>query len=82
MSASPGGNPLGPDGPDITTLPDFVDKMRGKSVTMGADIKSLGKQLKSATYRDFEFRCDEPEWLGGEDNYPQPLTYLAAAVGF
>jgi hypothetical protein len=30
----------------------------------------------------FEFFCDEPPSLGGEDRYPQPLTYIAAAVGF
>ncbi|HWL65079.1 MAG TPA: hypothetical protein VNP73_03810 [Actinomycetota bacterium] len=32
--------------------------------------------------KTFEFYCDEPPSLGGENQFPQPLTYIAAGVGF
>lgn len=70
------------DGPDLTKLPDIPAEVRGKTYTMSADVATVEKQLKVARFRNFEFYSDEPPWLGGEDQYPQPLTYLAAAVGF
>jgi hypothetical protein len=30
----------------------------------------------------FRIYCDEPPMIGGNDEYPQPLHYLTAAVGF
>lgn len=51
-------------------------------VTMGANIEIVRHQLKVARAGKFEFYCDEPPILGGEDEYPQPLTYMAATVGF
>lgn len=50
--------------------------------TMSIEIESLGKQKKIGRHRHFEILCDEPPRLGGEDEYPQPLTYLVAGVGF
>ena len=41
-----------------------------------------GGQLKVGRHRHFEVLCDEPEGLGGEDRYPQPLTYICMGVGF
>ena len=51
-------------------------------VTMGADTRIIHGQLKVARAGKFEFYCDEPAYLGGEDRYPQPLTYVAAGIGF
>ena len=42
--------------------------------TMTIDAESLGKQKKIGRYRHFEILCDEPPRLGGQDEYPQPLT--------
>jgi hypothetical protein len=77
-----GGQPIGPDAPDVTQLPEFSDNVRGGLITMSATIRCLQKQLKVATERKFEFYSDEPQYLGGEDNHPQPLTYISAGVGF
>jgi hypothetical protein len=49
---------------------------------MGADMRIVEGQLKVAHVRQFEFFCDEPPSLGGQDRYPQPLHYVAAGVGF
>lgn len=71
-----------PPGTDLTQLDDVHPATRGRRFTMRADVQSLEKQHKVARYRNFEIHCDEPPLLGGDDNYPQPLTYLAAGVGF
>ncbi|MQA87049.1 MAG: hypothetical protein GEV03_21075 [Streptosporangiales bacterium] len=65
-----------PDGPKLP------DQLPVKVHTMQTVVQAVGGQEKVARYRDFEIWCDEPEYLGGEDKHPQPLTYLAAAVGF
>ena len=61
---------------------------RGNRFAKSAHIRIVKDQLKVAEAQSetsearFEFFCDEPPSLGGEDRYPQPLTYIAAAVGF
>ena len=77
-----GGQNNAADAEDVTKLDDLQPERRRKVITMGADIEALENQHKIARYRDFEFHCDEPAWLGGEDRHPQPLTYVAAGVGF
>jgi uncharacterized OsmC-like protein len=77
-----GGQPFGQEQPDVTRVPDVPDWMRGKTFTMSADITSGPGQSKVARFRHFEIKCDEPHWLGGEDEYPQPLTYVVAGIGF
>jgi len=67
------------NGEDITKLPDIAPHYGN---TMGADLATVDHQLKVGRYRHFEFYCDEPPRLGGGDRYPQPLTYLAAGIGF
>ncbi len=67
---------------DVTKLEELPSGGWGNGFTMYADIESLGKQKKVARFRQFEFFCDEPPMIGGDDEYPQPLTYLAAGVGF
>ena len=45
--------------------------------------ESLEGLHKVARHRHFEIHCDEPaQPLGGEDRFPQPLTYIAAGLGF
>lgn len=75
---------FGADTPDITKEPDLPKAMRGKVFTVSADMETIkmDRQLKVARFRHFEFFCDEPPIIGGDDEYPQPLTYLAAGVGF
>jgi hypothetical protein len=70
------------DSNDTSHDPELPEKHRGTVFTMSADIEALEKQRKVARFRHFEFYCDEPPVVGGEDKYPQPLTYLAAAIGF
>jgi hypothetical protein len=67
---------------DLSKLPDIPEDRRGAKRTMVAEAETVQKQLKKAHIRHFEVYCDEPPMLGGEDAYPQPLAYLAAAVGF
>jgi uncharacterized OsmC-like protein len=67
---------------DWTKLDEIPPATRGHAMTMGAHITALDKQQKVARFRHFEFYCDEPPLIGGADEYPQPLTYLAASVGF
>jgi hypothetical protein len=67
---------------DLSKLPDIPEDRRGAKRTMVAEAETVEKQLKKARIRHFEVWCDEPPMLGGEDAYPQPLAYLAAAVGF
>ena len=71
-----------PAGVDLTQLEDLHPATRGRRFTMRAEVEGLEKQHKVARHRHFEIHCDEPPLLGGDDNYAQPLTYLAAAVGF
>jgi hypothetical protein len=61
----------------------------GRRFAKSAHIRIVKDQLKVANApaasdagRSFEFFCDEPPELGGDDRFPQPLTYIAAAVGF
>ena len=67
---------------DTTTLPDILPERRGAKRTSAVQVETLGKQLKVGHIRQFEVYCDEPPHMGGQDQYPNPLAYLAAAVGF
>ena len=54
---------------------------------MGAHIRIVHDQVKRAEIDSelgnrFEVYCDEPPNLGGDDEFPQPLHYVAAGVGF
>ena len=49
---------------------------------MVVDVEHVEKMLHRGTRHRFEVFCDEPERMGGEDNYPPPLTYIAMGVGF
>lgn len=85
--------PTPPDRPvvDASTPPPSPDHApeRGRRFAKSAHIRIVAGQLKVARAEaeenpagSFEFYCDEPSALGGEDRYPPPLTYIAAGVGF
>ena len=61
------------DAPDLPQKPyEFV---------METEVESLEKMHKVARHRQFEIHVDEPAHLKGDDNYPQPLIYLASGLG-
>ena len=61
------------DAPDLPQKPyEFV---------METEVESLEKMHKVARHRMFEIHVDEPAHLKGDDNYPQPLIYLASGLG-
>jgi hypothetical protein len=62
---------------------------RGRRFAKSAHVRIVKDQLKVAhapsavpQKEPFEIYCDEPPDLGGEDRFPQPLSYIAAGVGF
>ena len=67
------------DAINVAALPDLPPPSLR---TMSIEVESLGKQKKIGRFRHFEILCDEPPRLGGDDEYPQPLTYLVAGVAF
>ena len=72
-STVPGERPI-----DKTELPKD-----GYEITMLAETETMDDgQLKIGRFRHFEVFSDEPPRIGGEDRYPQPLTYIAMGVGF
>ena len=78
-------NPLkGSSVPGERTIDKPELPSQGYVFTMAADTETVaGKtQLKLGKHRHFEIYCDEPARLGGDDSYPQPLSYIAMGVGF
>ncbi len=49
--------------------------------TISVDVRNREKQLHEAHEGKFTWYSDEPPYLGGDDNHPQPLTYIAAGIG-
>ncbi|MDP6071181.1 MAG: hypothetical protein QGG34_06415 [SAR202 cluster bacterium] len=49
--------------------------------TVAVDVEHVEKMLHRATRNQFEVFVDEPPTMGGDDNYPQPLTYIAMGIG-
>ena len=61
------------DAPDLPQKPyEFL---------METEVESLEKMHKVARHRKFEIHVDEPAHLKGDDNYPQPLIYVASGLG-
>lgn len=57
--------------------PDILERV----VTVEAETEHIGKMKHKATAHGFTFYSDEPDALGGDDEHPYPLHYLAAAIG-
>ena len=61
------------DAPDLPQKPyEFV---------METEVESLERMHKVARPRKFEIHVDEPAHLKGDDNFPQPLIYVASGLG-
>ncbi len=50
--------------------------------TVAVDCEHVEKMLHKGTREKFTFYADEPPRMGGDDNYPAPLTYIAGGIGF
>ena len=86
MPASSQGPVVGPSTP--APSPEYSPES-GRRFTKTASIRIVKDQLKVAEARSnvaskeaFVFYSDEPPALGGEDKFPQPLSYISAGVGF
>jgi len=50
--------------------------------TVSVECEHLEKMLHVGIRDKFTFYSDEPPRLGGDDNYPSPLTYIVGGIGF
>ena len=50
--------------------------------TVAVDCEHVEKMLHRGQRGKFVFYSDEPPGIGGDDNYPPPLTYITAGIGF
>lgn len=61
------------DSPELPQKPyEFV---------METEVETLDKMHKVGRHRKFEIHVDEPAHMKGDDNYPQPLIYVATGLG-
>ncbi|SVD49079.1 uncharacterized protein METZ01_LOCUS401933, partial [marine metagenome] len=49
---------------------------------VSVECEHLEKMLHAGKRDKFTFYSDEPPRLGGDDNYPSPLTYVVGGIGF
>lgn len=54
----------------------------GVRFTFEVKAETAERQLKRASFAQFEMLCDEGEALGGDDTAPPPLAYFSAALAF
>lgn len=74
-------------GPDTPAPSPAEAPEAGRTFGKRARVQIVSGQLKVADFtsdtgKPFRIFCDEPPALGGTDEYPQPLHYLGAAIGF
>ena len=50
--------------------------------TVAVDCEHVEKMLHRGEREQFVIYSDEPARIGGDDNYPPPLTYITAGIGF
>lgn len=50
--------------------------------TVAVDCEHVEKMLHKGAREHYVFFSDEPETMGGDDNYPPPLTYITGGIGF
>ncbi len=69
--------------------PDIPQDIHGKELnsgtshhTVSVDCNHIEKMLHVGEKDQFKVFCDEPDSMGGENAYPQPLTYIAMGIGF
>ena len=61
---------------------DAPELPRGRyEFVMETEVEALEKMHKVARHRKFEIHVDEPEFLKGDDQAPQPLVYVATGIG-
>lgn len=71
----------GHDAKTHTPHPRYSESPRAEhSKALRAEGHWTGEQQTLLTVRDFRFVADQPETLGGRDEGPTPMQYLAAAV--
>jgi uncharacterized OsmC-like protein len=69
------------DSTNDATVPEGLDpRVRHRDVFVEADAIHLEKMRHQVQIREFTIVSDEPESLGGENQSPYPLDYLAAGV--
>ena len=68
---------------------DIPQSIVGKELPKGkfqstvlVQCEHIEKMLHKVTRDKFTFYSDEPPRLGGDDNFPSPLTYIAGGIGF
>lgn len=54
----------------------------GIRFTFDVEARTAGRQLKKASFDEFEIVCDESATIGGDDTAPPPLAYFGAALAF
>lgn len=54
----------------------------GVKRTMVVDCEHVEKMLHKGVRNQFTICSDEPERMGGDDNYPPPLAYIVSGIGF
>jgi hypothetical protein len=52
------------------------------TLTMAVDCEHKEKMLHEGRRGEFVIYSDEPPGMGGDDNHPVPLAYVAWGVGF
>lgn len=55
---------------------------RATKRTVAIDCEHVEKMLHKGVREKFTFYSDEPDRMGGDDNYPPPLTYITGGIGF
>ncbi|MDH4146905.1 MAG: hypothetical protein OEY23_17240 [Acidimicrobiia bacterium] len=62
----------------------FQVERHGDAIRFTFDIAAVTatRQLKRATFAQFEMLCDEGTAIGGDDTAPPPLAYFGAALAF
>lgn len=63
--------------------PFRVDRTEsGVRFTFDVRAETAERQLKRASFAQFEILCDEGAAIGGDDTAPPPLAYFASALAF
>ena len=63
---------------------DFKTGPEGLTFTFASRASTIPGEymLRAGWFGEHEVLCDEPESIGGQDEYPPPLGYMGLALGF